>query len=97
VDLLCFTFGNRSFVFNTIHRTNKHINNLIKGVTMDEKTIKIKVKQVYGKDTYYPASDNAKVFAKIAGTTTLTITTLKLIKQLGYAIQATQNNISAWI
>jgi hypothetical protein len=51
------------------------------------KVLEIKIKQVYGKDTYYPANAEAEIFAKLARTTTLLPETLKLAKQLGYEIQ----------
>lgn len=47
----------------------------------------VEIKNVYGNETIYPANDAAKVFAEIAGTKTLTRTTLKLAQKLGYAIE----------
>lgn len=46
----------------------------------------ILVKQVYGHTTFYPMCENAELFSRIAGTTTLTRKTLAYIKQLGYEI-----------
>ena len=46
----------------------------------------IKLKSVYGLQTYYPFCDKAKLFAKIAGTTTLTRHAITDIKKLGYEI-----------
>ena len=48
--------------------------------------IKVKVKNVYGKDLVYPVCVEAKIFAKIAGDTTLTPETLKRIMFLGYEV-----------
>ena len=48
--------------------------------------IKVKVKNVYGKDLVYPVCVEAKIFAKIAGDTTLTPETLKRIMFLGYDV-----------
>jgi hypothetical protein len=48
--------------------------------------IKVQIKSVYGRDTVYPACPDAGRFACIAGTTTLTDRTLRLIRSLGYEI-----------
>lgn len=48
------------------------------------KIIKVEVRDVYGRQKVYPICENAKRFARIAGTTTLTFGTLKLIEELGY-------------
>lgn len=50
-------------------------------------TLKVIVKNVYGVDQIYPNCENSAIFAKIAGTKTLTMQTLKLAKQLGYTIE----------
>ena len=46
--------------------------------------ITVEIKTEYGQERIYPGCDEAKSFAKIAGTKTLTRETCKLIKQLGY-------------
>lgn len=51
------------------------------------KTIKVNVKSVYGNTMVYPICDDAKRFASIANTQTLTSSTVALIKGLGYTIQ----------
>ena len=48
--------------------------------------ITVEVRSVYGRDTIYPADDAARAFARIAGTTTLTVPVLKEIIGLGYEI-----------
>ena len=53
---------------------------------MEQKTILIRRDKNYGKWTAYPACKNAEIFAKIAGTRTLTLETRNLIEQLGYEI-----------
>lgn len=50
------------------------------------KSILIEIKSQYGNNVIYPACNNAKTFAKMAGTKTLTKHTLKLVEQLGYKI-----------
>ncbi len=51
------------------------------------KKIKIPIKNVYGNNVVYPACPESILFAKIAGTKTLTIDCLKLIRELGYEIE----------
>jgi hypothetical protein len=46
----------------------------------------VHIKSVYGTDKVYPINEAAKIFAKIANTTTLTADTLILAKKLGYKI-----------
>ena len=48
--------------------------------------IKVKLKNVYGQDLVYPACSKSKLFAEIAGTTTLTPETLSKIMFLGYEV-----------
>ena len=55
--------------------------------TSTQPTIRIEVKDVYGVRTAYPVCENARTFALIAGTKTLTRETLARIKDLGYAVQ----------
>jgi hypothetical protein len=49
-------------------------------------SIHVRVMDVYGRRVAYPVCDKAKVFAAIAGTTSLTETTLKCIRKLGFDI-----------
>ncbi|CAM6053512.1 unnamed protein product [Sphagnum tenellum] len=48
--------------------------------------ILIEVKTVYGKEAIYPVCANAKTFAEIAGSKTLTRATLAKIAKLGFSI-----------
>ena len=57
------------------------------------KTITVKIKNVYGEKKVYPVSDEAILFACIAGTTTLTNSTINRIKQLGYSIWVEQQTL----
>jgi hypothetical protein len=54
------------------------------------KEITVEVKDIYGKTKYYPHCSDAKVFAAIAGTTTLTEQTLRRIMRLGYKVKTLQ-------
>tara|TARA_R100000687_G_C6377051_1_gene130774 strand:+ start:231 stop:482 length:252 start_codon:yes stop_codon:yes gene_type:complete len=58
-----------------------------------EQRITVKIRNVYGEDKIYPVSDQAKLFANIAGTKTLTDYTIARIKQLGYAIRVEQQTL----
>jgi hypothetical protein len=53
---------------------------------MNDKEIMVRIKNVYGTDKIYPVSPNAKLFADIAGTTTLRPSDLKAIQELGYRV-----------
>lgn len=48
--------------------------------------IEVEVRDVYGVKKYYPVCDKAHIFARIAGTVTLTRETIKYIKELEYAV-----------
>ena len=49
--------------------------------------IKVSIKNVYGSDLIYPLSDNAKEFAKLTGTKTLSQSAIDSIKRLGYSVE----------
>ena len=44
----------------------------------------VNIKNVYGTETVYPANHTAELLARLAGTKTLTESTISLAKQLGY-------------
>ena len=50
-------------------------------------TLKVTKKNVYGTITIYPACEQSKLFAQIAGTKTLKLHTINLAKQLGYTFE----------
>ena len=52
--------------------------------------ITVKVKNNWGNEAIYPVCQSAKLFARIAGTTTITKEAKELIKQLGYKVQVEQ-------
>ncbi len=47
----------------------------------------IRIKNQYGQNLAYPACTNSRLFAQIAGTQTLTASTLHKIDKLGYKIK----------
>ena len=57
-------------------------------------TITIKFKDVYGNRLVYPVCANARHFANIAGTKTLSTPVLKTIEAMGYDIQIEQEALS---
>ena len=54
--------------------------------------IQVSIKQVYGKETIYPACKQAKLFADLAKQTTLTMREISFIKQLGYEVEVVSQN-----
>jgi DNA-directed RNA polymerase sigma subunit (sigma70/sigma32) len=55
--------------------------------TLNQLTLTVRARDVYGVRTFYPADDTAHTFARIAGTKTLTRDTIDQIKKLGYTIE----------
>jgi len=55
----------------------------------------VTIKNVYGTETVYPSCPKGQVFAKIAGTKTLTLDTIKLIKALGYTVSVAGPSIKS--
>ena len=53
--------------------------------------IQIQIREVYGVAKAYPVCDKAKLFARIAGTTTLTNQVLAKIAKLGYEVELVNN------
>ena len=49
--------------------------------------IQVRIKDVYGRQTAYPVCEKAKLFAKLAGTATLTHDARQIILALGYNIE----------
>jgi hypothetical protein len=56
--------------------------------------ITIRIKDVYGTQKAYPVCDKAKLFARLAGTTTLTHDTRQIIMALGYNIEVKPRHLS---
>ena len=55
----------------------------------DNQTVLVEFKDQYGRTVCHPVNEQAKVFAEIAGTKTLTWHTLKGIAYLGFKIDTT--------
>jgi hypothetical protein len=62
-------------------------------VTKHDLAITVRVRNVYGNKTIYPVCDKAKIFAQLAGHSTLTSMTLDCIRRLGYLIEVEQQLI----
>ena len=52
--------------------------------------VTVEIKSVYGNETIYPVCEQAKFFARLAGTKTLTRGAINLIKAQGYTVIAQQ-------
>ena len=50
------------------------------------KSILVDVRDVYGRETIYPACPTAELLAQLAGTRTLTRAALATIRALGYSV-----------
>ena len=51
------------------------------------KTLKVKIKNIYGNEMIYPACEDSKVFANLTNSKTLTEQARRLIKSLGYKFE----------
>ena len=56
----------------------------------DNNVITVEARSVFGHIKYYPLCKQAKTFASIANTTTLTEPVVRKIKSLGYSVQVQQ-------
>lgn len=79
-------FASRIDARETIRRNFMQLAQSVQPVQQDLPAIHVRVMDVYGKRVVYPVCDNAKVFASIADTVTLTEPNLRRIKKLGYEI-----------
>lgn len=64
-----------------------------KVIIVPVKEITVEVRDVYGQTKFYPHCEGAKVFASIAGTTTLTEQNIRRIMQLGYKVKTLQRPV----
>jgi len=69
------------------------MNRIYKDLSDTTMSITVRVKNIYGNKTVYPVCDKAKIFAQIAGHSTLTSATLDGIRRLGYLIEAQQETV----
>jgi len=51
------------------------------------KTIKIKISSVWGRELIYPVNDQAVRFTKLTGTKTLSRQAVSIIKNLGFEVK----------
>jgi len=56
--------------------------------------ITVKIREIYGNRTIYPACPAAETFAQIAGTKTLPFWVIDKIKRLGYAVEVEQEPVT---
>ena len=69
------------------------MNRIYKDLSDTTMSITVRVKNIYGNKTVYPVCDKAKIFAQIAGHSTLTSATLDGIRRLGYLIEVQQETV----
>jgi len=53
--------------------------------------IKVRIFSQFGNQRIFPVCDKAELFCAIAGTTTLTDSAIKAIKELGYVVSVVQD------
>ena len=56
--------------------------------------ITVEIKDQYGSQTIRPVCQTAQLFARIAGTNTLTRDTVQAIKALGYRVEVKQQPVT---
>jgi hypothetical protein len=56
--------------------------------------ITVRIKEQYGHIAIYPVCKAAKTFALIAGTKTLTPSTIECVKSLGYSVTVEQKELT---
>ena len=61
---------------------------------MNRPSIIVKIKDVYGERKVYPSCVLAEEFARIAGTKTLTQSTIKSIRALGFDVVLEQEELA---
>lgn len=54
----------------------------------------VEIKEVYGNKTVYPINDTAKYLAQLAGTKTLTTSTLAIAKNMGFTFEVITPTLS---
>ena len=69
------------------------MNRIYKDLGDTTMTITVRVRNIYGNKTVYPACPKAQIFADIAGHSTLTRATLDGIRRLGYLIEVQQETV----
>jgi len=55
--------------------------------------ITVEIREVYGQSKIYPVCDKAKIFADIAGTTTLLPRDIQRIQMLGFEVLVKQKEL----
>lgn len=54
----------------------------------------IEQRRNYGAVSFYPINEEAKIFAQVAGTKTLTVDVIKLAQKLGFEIEVTVQTVA---
>ena len=53
---------------------------------MEDKSLKLRPREVYGKLLYYPACGDSKLITNLTGRKTFNCNDLKVLRELGYVI-----------
>jgi hypothetical protein len=56
--------------------------------------ITVRIRDIYGNRTIYPACPAAETFARIAGTKTLPFWVIAAVKNLGYTVEVEQEPVT---
>ena len=61
-----------------------------------ETTLTVREQNNYGQTVYYPVGALAELFARVAGTSTLTNQTLSLVEDFGYTVEVERPTTKTW-
>lgn len=81
----------RGIVYLSSHARQKATRN--KNKDMNDKTLTVKIANVYGNRVIYPVCETAKKFAAMLGTKTLTMEAKRHIEGLGYTFTLQQETL----
>ena len=59
-------------------------------------TLTVREQSNYGRTVYYPVGPLAELFARVAGTSTLTDQTLSLVENFGYTVEVERPTTKTW-
>jgi hypothetical protein len=59
----------------------------MKEIKLEEDTIYVEKKNIYGNELLYPVCQRAKIFAILTGQKTLSTGAISKVKQLGYSVK----------
>ena len=60
---------------------------------MNQNTVEVEVRQVYGNRTIYPVNETAQIFATLTGKKTFSNQDIALIRDLGFFVTQVQTDV----